>query len=413
MRSGRLLFTGPPVGRIPNKVYLFPMPDLDADIVPLSDADILAYRVDLESRQNSLKGLRKHKREDANRDERDWLRFWDLPEDGNSKPVFYLTHNGRCYFGMSRFLRIGYPHSIAEGLPPVHMEKANVDNCPLDYAHALFGFAEKSRSYRSRVSVGDFVADGDPNELPPVQMILGEPRPSYYPGYLLNGKSYVDDDFQLRGYKQYWLKESQATEVPDDKEKVGTSLAPLPKGTRFVGVIRFKNLTHEELGLLLWCLRLEDGCFQSIGKGKPYGYGRIKLKIEDLRLISPERLYGPDCSASPWDIETEQIAAYISAYDMDAAQKLYIKQPKKRPSITSRPEIKDFFFMKSTIRNRSEVDYMALEEYQKERSALPELRTERERLVQADATSQPDSSSPKEKSMEELLAELRNKNKPL
>lgn len=78
--------------------------------------------------------------------------------------------------------------------------------------------------------------------------------------------------FQLRGYKLYWLKEAGAAST--DKEKAASKLRPLPAGTVFSGVIRYRNLRPDELGLLLWALRLENGCFQSVGMGKPYGYGR-------------------------------------------------------------------------------------------------------------------------------------------
>ena len=42
----------------------------------------------------------------------------------------------------------------------------------------------------------------------------------------------------------------------------------MKKGTTFSGTIRFKNLKEDELGLLLWSLLLNDGCYQSIGMGK-------------------------------------------------------------------------------------------------------------------------------------------------
>lgn len=102
-------------------------------------------------------------------------------------------------------------------------------------------------------------------------MILGEPKPSYYPGYVVGGKHYNHEDFRLRGYKQYWLKEVEATD-DNGKPRAATTIRPLPRGTKFSGTIRYKNLTEAELGLLLWCLRLEKGCYQSVGMAKPYGF---------------------------------------------------------------------------------------------------------------------------------------------
>jgi CRISPR-associated protein (TIGR03986 family) len=169
MTPGKLLFTGRPVGRQPNHLYLFSPPDPAAEREGISDEDILSYRMDLEARRNSLKAYY-----DAE--------FWALPKEGESKPVFYAavdTHS-HLYFGMTLFLHIGYPHSLAEGLPPKHRDLLaaiagdgealarlpqayrdhwKAEEEPLDYPQAILGFAAKKTgqpSYRSRVSVGDF-----------------------------------------------------------------------------------------------------------------------------------------------------------------------------------------------------------------------------------------------------------------
>lgn len=68
-------------------------------------------------------------------------------------------------------------------------------------------------------------------------------------------------------------------------------MRPMKKGTAFSGTIRFKNLEEDELGLLLWSLVLNDGCYQSIGMGKPYGFGRMSVKLDKLRLFDFAALY--------------------------------------------------------------------------------------------------------------------------
>ncbi|MBR1496558.1 MAG: TIGR03986 family CRISPR-associated RAMP protein [Oscillospiraceae bacterium] len=385
MRRGMLLYTGRPVGK-PNHLYVFPEEDPSAEKIVVGKEDLLSFREDFESRKNALKGLRN--RNDS-RSEAEWLSFWQLPKEGQSKPVFYIHHNGHLYFGMSQFLRIGYPHALAEGLPQHHRELAADGRCPLDYPHAILGFAEKNRSYRSRVSVGDLPAEPGAKEMGSVSMILGNPKPGYYPGYVREGKDYTEDDFLLRGYKQYWLKEPQKTEVAAGKERVGTALRPLAPGARFRGVVRFRNLRAEELGLLLWCLRLEPGCFQTLGMGKPYGYGRMRAEITALRILDPAKLYGPDLGASPWRDETPEIGAYIDAYDLGAAQALYWKKPKKRPSLKTRPELEDFFFMKRSLRPAAEAGYMELKEYQNVRAPLPATEDFRTRDAEQRQTAAP------------------------
>ena len=379
MRKGMLLCTGKAVKQ-PNHLYLFPEPDFDAPEIRLSETEVTAYKVDLEGRRNALKGLQDTQDSPRTRSEEEWLSFWEPPkEEGKSKPVFYIRHNGHLYFGMSLFLRIAYPHSLAEGLPRRHRQMQNEAPDAVDFPHAILGFAGAESAYRSRVSFGDFPAEPGAKESKSVSLILGNPKPSYYPGYVRDGKDYTEEDFELRGYKHYWLKEVQKSAIPDGKEKVGTVMRPLPKGTVFHGVIRFRNLSAEELGLLLWSLRLEDGCFQTIGMGKPYGYGRMKLAIESLKLLDHAAIYGADLSAPAWTDETAQVSDYIHRYDDYAAGKLYIKKPKKRPSILSQEEIQDFFFMKRSIRSGPETAYMEQKEYQDVRNALPTVKDLRER----------------------------------
>lgn len=418
MKRGFLLYTGRPVGRDPNHLYLFPGEYLTEEAIPIPEADILSYRIDYESRENSLRGAltTAGKQSGDQRDVKEWLGFWRLPENGDRKPVFFTRIDGHHYFGMALFLRIGYSHSISEGLPDAFKAAFQDDDCPLDYPHAILGFASDQKgipSYRSRVSVGDCTICGPAKDAPEAKVILGGPKPSYYPGYLESGKNYEEDGFRLRGYKQYWLKEVQTTSVPDDKQAVGTTLRPLSAGTEFRGVIRFNNLSDPELGLLLWSLRLEDNCYQTIGMGKPYGYGRVKLTITDLKELDVGRLYGEDAAASPWQNTTGRVADYINSYENAAAKQLHLK---KATDIRSGTEIQDFFFMKSAIRNAGEVSYMELEEYRNIRQPLPrasDVRESEEKRLEAEKEKNRVASMSQEDQMKELLEKYRNKYKKL
>lgn len=371
---GVLLYTGKGIGRredprSKNARYLFPAADEEADPVWITEEDLLSYQEDFENRKNIL-----GEKQD----------FWALPQNGKEKPVFYIRHNGHVYFGMSLFLRIGYSHRLSDGLPG-RREERGTENTPLDYAHAILGFAEKDRSYRSRVSFGDFAALGDPREGVAIKTILGQPKPSWYPGYVTDGRNYNEAEFYLRGYKLYWLKDAWAPPVPDGKEKVGSTLRPLPEGTVFRGVIRYKNLHPDELGLLLWALRLDDGCFQSIGMGKPYGFGRMKLTIDSLREYDAAALYAPDnLCRIPASGDQNSIERYIKLYDSYACEALHIKKTsKKAPCIRSEGPIQDFLYMRSTIRDRDEAGYMELPEYKNMAGILPTAQEIRESAEQA------------------------------
>ena len=337
MRKGVLLSPGRPVNsdksgnRIIEKktCYVFPEEDNKALTVNLTQDDILAYKED-----NRIRGriLKKQKS------------FWELPAEGKRKAFFYVSYNQKVHFGRSQFLRLIYPHKISEGLPKEHLEYAKKNLVFLDYPHAVLGFAAKEYSYRSRVSFGDLVLCGETVSDKEVSPPLMEPKPSFCAGYLLDGKDYTDDDFQLRGYKQYWLK--QPFIGIEGKTNVKSILRPLESGSRFSGVVRFRNLTDDELGLLLWSIRLDDKCYQNIGKGKPYGYGRIAVNIDRLVECDLASQYTYDGLTSKLQpTPAEKIASYIESYNRYAVERL----PGEKNSVRDFPEIRDFFYMKQDI----------------------------------------------------------------
>lgn len=253
--------------------YIINEVDTEAEIIKLSDKEIRAYKEDLV--RNKKKGT-----------------YYKLPKKGEkAKPIFYAIYNGIHYFGFTPYLRIFYDNSILDGVPEAHKNKD-----VLDYAKAIFGFtaAEGKGSkkkltytgYKGRVSFGDLEILGNPIYAKEAIIVGAEPKATCFPNYLEqpfgNDKSklisYNDEDFKIRGIKQYWLKNKVITL----KSKVDVKIRPLDKGNRFTGEIYFNNLHEDELGLLLWSLKLEEGCYHNIGMGKPYGYG--KIKIEDMKV---------------------------------------------------------------------------------------------------------------------------------
>ena len=335
-------------------VYLFPPFDSQQDIELLSQEDILFYLKDCEDRKNVAK---------------EYQNFWKLPEGGEPKPVFYVRYGEHIFFGMTKTPRVRYKKSLAAGLPSyqrTHYRKMQQNNeLPLDYPHAILGFTHNFKdenkkssntSYRSRVSFGDFEMQSEPEKRVTYKTVLGEPKPSYFPSYTVNGQHY-SEDFRLRGFKQYWLKKANAPEPPNDNENVPAIMRPMPEKSVFSGTIRFKNLKEDELGLLLWSLVLNDGCYQSIGMGKPYGFGRMSVKLDKLRLFDFAALY----SASGFESagRTAECKPFIRAYK----QFMNDHKTKTVPEVDDRPEIKDFFYLKKTIREDTEmVDYLTIDQ---------------------------------------------------
>ena len=335
-------------------VYLFSPFDSQQDIELLSQEDILFYLKDCEDRKNVAK---------------EYQDFWKLPEDGEPKPVFYVRYDEHIFFGMTKTPRVRYKKSLAAGLPSyqrTQYRKMQQNNeLPLDYPHAILGFThdfkdeygkKSNTSYRSRVSFGDFEMQSEPEKRGTFKTVLGEPKPSYFPSYTVNGQHY-SEDFRLRGFKQYWLKKANAPEPSNDNENVPAIMRPMPEKSVFSGTIRFKNLEKDELGLLLWSLVLNDGCYQSIGMGKPYGFGRMSVKLDSLRLFDFAKLYSVSGFESAG--RTAECKPFIQAY------KQFMNDHKSKTALEmdDRPEIKDFFYLKKTIREDTEmVDYLTIDQ---------------------------------------------------
>jgi CRISPR-associated protein (TIGR03986 family) len=365
-----------------NHAYLIPAEDPDAEKLVLSGEDLLSYREDYEGRKNSLGGTRCKDPQEKERKKA----FWALPEPGKSKPVFYLIQGSRISFSPSSYyLRIAYQHPLREGLCAEHREQTNP--LFLDYPYSILGFAGQTESLRSRVSFGNLPVNGTPQFQQAPNLILGEPKMSFFPAYVQQGKSYNEEDFQLRGYKQYWLHDPKE-QAADSHTNVQSGMRPMSKGTSFTGTIRYENLYPDELGLLLWCLRLEEGCYQPIGKGKPYGYGRMKLTIDQLRQFDPSQLYGglvpTEDFFAPAETVEEQVDQLIRTYQQspwvtevtqpkkeDAEENGKKKKKKKDTSIQSMPHIKQFFTIRRQVMEPSRlISYMALGDYKNVSEAL-------------------------------------------
>lgn len=368
--KGQMLFTGKSV-KNKNALYLFPQDDIRQRLIKISEDDVLSYQMDFEKREKQLGNLKN---------------FWKLPQKGEKKPVFWVKYQGHLYFGMSLFLRVGYPHSIAEGISKSQREKLRESGVYLDYPYSMFGFAEKEKgAYRSRISVEGFTADRREENRKNEKRILSEPKPGYYPGYLKNGASYVDDEFELRGYKQYWMKEPDGAKKENENERIVSNLRPLSAGTCFSGTIHYKNLHEDELGLLLWAIRLESGCYHQIGMGKPYGFGCLSVEKIQLMEEKTEELYKLNSLlGGSVFTESKKTDAYIQEYKRYAYRK--IRTGKNVKKLEEQPEIEDFLFLHRTFQPKKgqiNTSYMDLKEYQNKDEVLPEIWEYRKRRKRA------------------------------
>lgn len=355
-------------------VYIIPEIDNESEErIVIPDSDINAFRIDYRKRLNVLGSNKKDKTE------REKIRdFFNLPKEGETKPVFYICLNGKMYFGFTPRLRLFYDHTIKAGLNEKHKEGM------LDYAKAMFGYSKKDGNYKSRVSFSDAVIVGEAGVQKEVRLVLGEPKPTSYCDYLMpneKGKAatYNTKGFQLRGVKQYWLKPNAFSGGLTDNKNVQTVMKPLPEKTSFIGKVRFKNLKPDELGLLLWSLKLNKGSLMNVGKGKAFGYGKISLELLSVKSVDMKKAYnsGTLC-LNPWteswtDIQiNEKIGVYKEAINTA------IKEALNGTIIDELPHIKEFFYMKDAecIPDARKTRYMSLKEYTGRRDkVLPDVKS--------------------------------------
>lgn len=339
-------------------LYIIPQIDKEKEAIEISPEDIRAFKIDIKKRESKLKNF-------GGRE------FFDLPKEGELKPVFYIEVNGdknekkRLYFGFTPRLRVFYPKTIQDGIPDEHKLRK------LDYAKSIFGYVDETgkKNYKSKVSFSDAVITNSPGEMEQVQYIMGEPGPTCYMNYLEQDgdetTTYNSEQFCLRGVKQYWLKDKvEPSQEIENKEMVST-MKPLPEKTKFVGKIRYHNLTEEELGLLLWSIRLEESSWMNVGKAKAYGYGAVKINIVYAKEIDLKKAYSLTklCLDPYTDIEIDK---KINAY------KSIINQTLEGKNIDNHLSVKTLLAMKDSKKILPKTGYMSLDDY-KSKNKLPKV----------------------------------------
>lgn len=382
-RKGRLLCPTEIKGRhdICGNLYIFPEEDRCAPEVEMTKESVFAYKDDFAVRKKYMRPQE--------------VEFKTLPggfvRDGEGIPVFYQQREDFTIIGKAKMLRLAYEHPVGRGIPIGHREEG------MDYTEAIMGYYRRKKGprsqftdgYRSRVSVFDFPVQGNPKPMEVCRFSMQDPKPRFHDAYVQEGLSYNSENFRLSGHKQYWLKPPMEPESDEDSRKY-TPMRPLPAGTVFAGKIRYRNLHPDELGLLLWCLRLEEGCMQSVGMGKPYGYGRVKIDITRLQEESYQDFYSSfDAAPNTAAASEERIEELIRHYDAYAQRLAGFEQP-----ILEQPRIQDFLYMKRTIREDVEnVSYMRQYEYNRTIKGLQTVRSIREAAENQEEVTEPEANT--------------------
>jgi CRISPR-associated protein (TIGR03986 family) len=288
-------------------------------------------------------------------------------EAEKDRPVFYSDPGDDKivkFFGQSPNFRIPYsPEGNGHATTVVDFIPKNLKQlATIDLADAIFGWVKQEskdkklpkgfdKQRAGRVFVTDALCQSNQNDLEPLKpKILSEPKPSYFPHYLVQPKvdkselkhyaSQPITETVIRGHKLYWhqgnnpdFKSPQPKKVIGSTKKIEVSdnqttlIKPINKGVTFKFDIHFENLSDVELGALLWVLDIaQDEHYRlKLGMGKPLGLGA--LKIEPIFYLSSrhkryEHLF--DSNDNDWEKaeSKEDISGYVSNFETYLSEQL-------------------------------------------------------------------------------------------
>lgn len=325
-------------------------------------------------------------KEDLDRDKIE-DKYYFLPDEDEigeeyAKPVFYMKYNGKLYFGFTPYLRIFYDHSIRDGIKDSYKSSDGISFCD-----AVFGFTKDdinnkkfNKNYKSRVSFCDATSEDNPakyNEKENgVKLIPGGPKATCIQCYLKQDendiekiKSYNDCNFSIRGIKNYWIKDETDPDVSKNNENVNITIYPAHKGVKFIGRIKFDNLKKEELGLLLWSLKISENAHDNIGMAKEYGFGNVEFENINLEIEDLNKKYKSINGFFSY-MDKKDIKEYINYY------KKFFKD-KFKVDIDNEKSVKELLMMKTNfIRKEDENNFRHMSIEKKEfrnRYPLPDV----------------------------------------
>lgn len=275
--------------------------------------------------------------------------------DDHLPVVFYQVasgDNGQTInkIGVTPYFKVPYDYQIDELIGD--KEKGRID-----YATALFGYVNEEISdggsvnnneetaFKSRVRFSPVDIVGNPIfSKKSVSLLLPSPSASAEAMYLKqdqpNPVTYektVDKRYQktpeLNGYKYYHVLEDKVnyTSKKDTKNMESKRKVLEPHGIQLKGKIHFTNLTKEEIGLLLLGVDVSlfyksdlfkqvfadedlNECYDLLGGGKPYGYGKVKIKVDSLNLETRGNDFHSLMLSKEEKKEGTQLKEYINSF---------------------------------------------------------------------------------------------------
>jgi CRISPR-associated protein (TIGR03986 family) len=238
----------------------------------------------------------------SDKDNNEEWNFWSQRLGKEPIPVFYLASEGGGVLEIGLASMFRRPGALDACQAARNAGQAD-DSKDLDMAEAIFGRVLNDRSPRFEdagsaairgraVFSTAFESPGDGAQAQAsrsVTAVFGAPKPQFYPWYLQqhdlrNATTWLDDGAQVAGWKRYHVRNAPVWKPelpPKTSAQMTTSFSPLPAGTRFTAALHVHNLRPFELGALLWALEWggREECRHAIGKGKPLGFGAVKVTV--------------------------------------------------------------------------------------------------------------------------------------
>jgi len=343
------------------KYWLINEPVINEKIIKIDSKDIFDYKND------KLRNLGKFDK---------WVP--NLLEISKSEkvPVFYIewkdsNNENRISFGHTGMFRLPYKLRIGDHVPAI-LKDENIN----DFAENIFGDNQKiaGRIYFEDSFLVESKEDAFEDEHE-CKTLLG-PKPTSFQLYLVQSNCeqnqlnhYNSNKATIRGYKQYWHKNSNWRISSDDEynENITTRIKPIKGGKSFKGKIRFENLTKQELGALVFTLNLPEGSGYKLGMGKSLGLGSILIS-SNLFIYNRKKRYSEIMEGFTKGKNNLDKEAFVKSFEDYILDKLGLS--KKYKSIKEIDRIKEFLVMLNVFnsRKRENLDYMG---FIRERLVLP------------------------------------------
>ena len=177
--------------------------------------------------------------------------------------------------------------------------------------------------------------------------------------------------------KQYWLIQGMRPHAIPKKignSRVWRGIRPVQTGS-FFGKIYYENLTGDELGLLLYAVKLSENAWQTLGMAKAYGYGKVRFTDIQVKNDNLEKLYSDFfCQGEERYLQASgEPGPWIDLY------KTYVKE-RYEIEIEQEESIRDFLYMKTKIMDQAGTAYQQLGEFKEKRilRRVRDFRTEEE-----------------------------------